>query len=220
MGDAAAWGTAVHQWKERGLLEDVVDPHLRQLLGKRGLGFLTDIRERFWPEGEGLHEVCLRVGPDGVGVAETFTGSQHLRDAWKAAAPEDHVTGTADWLGTYFGEAWVDDLKTGREPPPPDCPQNRIYALGYPSGPVNLSITHWPRYPVTGTPKREWAVLTSRQLEATRRDVSTAYRNHLEARGSLLLGEAPLPVPGDHCDYCPSKPFCPAFTRQEDEDDM
>lgn len=213
-GEAARWGTEVHDWKAQGGVPD--GPEFSVLIRKRLLAVTGTehgeaLREEFWPAEEGTHELAMAM--DAVtGRVEVFRGTSVQRDEWKLSRPDSCVTGSLDWDGELAGDPWTDDLKTGKTPDPPDSPQNRVYGAARRSR--YLSITHWPRYPYQGRPHREMEGFPDRLREATFHDIQGAYRAHLEARGSLLLGEQPRAVTGAHCRWCPSQNHCPTYKEQ------
>jgi hypothetical protein len=213
-GEAARWGTEVHDWKATG--GEPVDGEFSVLIRKRLVALTGDptgepLRQELWPAELGTHELAVSVCAV-TGRTFTFRGTAAERNEWKWSRPESHVVGTMDWLGEMADRPWVDDLKTGKIPDDPDAPQVRVYGVA--GAAEFLSVTHWPRYPLARPPSREWADFPERDRAATMADIRAAYRGHLEARGSLLLAEPPRTVPGDHCRWCPSRPSCPE--HQED----
>lgn len=154
--EKADTGTLLHKWKETG--EEHPDIERKILLSSTPRG-------EYWPEGEGEHEVTFAI--------ELYTLKVHRpskrvkdHDAWKKKwDPKRYLTGTIDWLGKDNGRDWVDDLKTGDWPVPPESGQLLSYLIlpwavaGAPNAgySASRSITWWPWYPLNGWPRRSWA---------------------------------------------------------------
>lgn len=167
-------------------------------------------RDAWWPVGGGgKHEVTFAL--------ELFTlelrlheGLREEADPWKAAyyGKSEWLTGTIDWLdGT-----WVDDLKTGREVDVTTSKQLRSYALvpwmlrRRPPGYAGLvSITHWPRYPLTSTPTRTWDVVEGPEL-----------KRHLEALRYSATHPRETNPTEDACRFCECKAACPEWFGTEE----
>lgn len=210
---AAEWGTAVHGWKEgRPMPEKWRAVWKRRETALAGAGLTV---EDLWPGG--THEIPVALTSVG-GVVRVMRALEHghgTGNVWKAAQPPEYVTGSLDFLGEQYGTPWVDDLKTGREVPedPLALNQMRFYAtaaLYLTHAPeVLVSLTHWPRYPADGLPRRgEYAVWT--------RDDARAFTERLEtARLDYEFSRATEPDarPGDHCLYCPCAYVCPKMGR-------
>lgn len=219
--EAADWGTYVHQWVATGDYTPPADhPSWEGLLKRRveangGEG----LRDVWWPN-TGKHEVCYGISLEDPRKWATFQGTKAQVEAWSRSLPGSFIKGEADYVGEVQGRLWVDDLKTGKIPPPPKNPQNRTYVLGaWLSHPerqryreIATSITHWPRYPVEGGPVRTWAVFRVDELKAWYLRLQSAY-NRVSVLRRLPTSAAVLTInPGDHCLYCPAQ--CPAKTKQ------
>lgn len=231
--DGADWGTMVHHWVQTG---EIKGRDTRSENAFKKAIHLSEIdRLALWPAG-GHHEQALSVRVDGVREASR---DDTVREGW--------ITGHYDysyWL--WQDELWIDDLKTGkyypnplpglpgwdpdldtgenRFPQDPDSPQLTTYALGLAellsyTGPVNVSVTHWPRLPLARrhtSPVRFW-VKHSREdllvhwsaLENTYRETKHNERAMLGHEDSLIL------VSGDHCRFCPARANC--FVAKEFE---
>lgn len=210
-GEAAKWGTIVHSWKETGEWPDNSLMYRRrtQAIASSGLS-----RESLWPSTSGTHEVAYALNTQSR-ICDKYSGPREGADAWKASFDDNWITGTADWVGDLLGDAWIDDLKTGREIPsdPWDLWQLRFYALcavmltG--ADTARVSLTHWTRYPADAAPRRVWAPAVTREelLGTTLPLLETARQAaHLSKRS----GVADV-TPGSHCTWCRAKPNCPAF---------
>lgn len=205
--DAANFGTLVHHWKETGSLELAgADPsHVRLLREKLELTGLE--REDFWSGGE--HEITYALDLTEERILR-FTGPDGA-DAWKKSFDECRwLTGTVDWISS----SRIDDLKTGRWLPTViDNQQLKSYALfrwmelGRPAGwEVETSITHWPRYPKSGFPRRYSTQITSLELEEHLIDFQWAI-GHTGVTRSDGDGEG-------HCRFCDSKFACPQWSEE------
>lgn len=135
-------------------------------------------------------------------VLRPVEGGNH--DQWKASFPRElWLTGTIDYLRFSGG---IDDLKTGRYPPPPhDNRQLLSYAL-YPwlawaDGAIDwestVSITHWPKYPLNVQPARMTAIVTGFQLMEHLEDLRWAAANPYDLQPS-----------SEGCQWCPSRAHC------------
>ena len=229
-GDGAAWGTLVHAWKETGRWP-VDDLRTRRRAAALVAAGLT--RGDLWPGGE--HEVTYAVSTAARGamVARETLDTPEQRNAFAAARGPEWVTGTADWVGDWFGEPWIDDLKTGVSHPidfaahragdladdggdPWDLWQLRFYALGEivwrnreaPSG-VWVSVTWWPRYPADSAPVRigPRRVAAAEVLGTIGPLLEMARRNAAESAAGPAVARA-----GDHCTFCRSRAYCPVYT--------
>jgi len=196
----AAKGTAMHLWKETG----VVTPDIEKKIRTSGVQ-----RERWYPtNGGGRHEVTFAIQAFTEELV-LYDPKLHLvsADDWKKSFdPRKYLTGTIDWLdGTH-----VDDLKTGDWPvSAEESKQLRSYALvpyllrGKPSGYRGLvSITQWTWYPLAGQPVRNWDVVTGAELELFLDDV----------RYTLEHPEVVNPT-DEGCKFCESKGHCPAWSE-------
>ena len=235
--DGADWGHMVHHWKETGEIkgrDKRSETMLRKAIEASGVD-----RLELWPL-EGTHEssLALWVGCE----PELYMGTPYIvgPEAEDYVGKEGWVTGHEDFHYMLFdGTLWVDDLKTGKSypnplpglpgydetkdvgenrfPQDPKSVQQRTYALVLSlhlrhTGPTAISITHWPRLPVSerhSPPTRPWANYTWQDLlnhwaalrvtEATRKHNVRAMLGHED---SLILN------PGSHCRFCPSRANC------------
>lgn len=193
VGDAARWGTEVHAAKA-GLPPT---PRVSRWLALQA-PFRTPAE--VWPGGR--HEVGL-----GLLVAKGRVDTR-----WVGPAEERHrlgpdwVTGCADWLSEDGILPWVDDLKTGIPPDPP-TDQLLFYAAAafgpIPSTPIQLSITHWPRYPLGAAPTRVSVIADPEEFEV--------FTGRLIEAKTLVEARAPA-SPGPWCRWCPCT-GCPHHER-------
>lgn len=207
---SADWGTMVHGWKETGKVEVVngrknLVPLFEKKLKQTGVR-----REQWWPESM-VHETAIAVKPFEA-YAQMQGGTKDEKEAWKAAFGEDWATGTDDGYDWMFDVLWIDDLKTGRFVTEEDyIEQRRFYALGISRlldyrGPVNVTLTHWPRYPVTSLPQRFGRVIEQDELndfEKRLLKLRDDIRRAREDKSRLVV------VPGEEqCVFCPSRKRC------------
>jgi hypothetical protein len=215
-GAAARWGTEVHAWKAVG--GEPAPGEFGHLIKKRlllltGTPHGEELREEWWPS-TGSHEATFSVRPDGSVIRPPSGLSPGELDAWKKSRPDDEWAGSADYVGDNLGRLWIDDLKTGRFPHDPGGPQFLGYGVGLGgterTGLVDLSCTHWPKYPQGDPPGRSWAEVQPSALKAFQKRVERARRKVLQIRKQISNGITPDVNPGDHCQYCPCAPNCPA----------
>jgi hypothetical protein len=146
---AADWGHGVHHWKATGEFIGVYAKQIQARVEKSRIDRLA-----LWPA-DGLHEVAMAYNPL-TDEIRTAKGDVAALDRWKATFKFPWSTGTADYVRVHNGRLRVDDLKTGSPDPrfPPTMPEDsyqvRWYATVYAElihwgGPVDGSITHWPR---------------------------------------------------------------------------
>jgi hypothetical protein len=209
-GEAAVWGTLVHSWKETGQWHKTLAAR-RRAAALAGAG-LT--RDTLWPSTAGTHEVSYALNTASR-ICDRYEGPASGRDGWKLSFDDNWITGTADWVGDILGDAWIDDLKTGSYVPsnPWDLWQLRFYALcaallgGQEA--VQISITHWPRYPADGAPHRIWAppVQRGELLGVTLPLLEMARQAAVESKRAGV----PVTQTGDHCHWCRAKPNCPEY---------
>lgn len=152
----------------------------------------------------------LKVDERGQVVTEQAT-TEERRVEFKAGA---WLMGVADWIG-HDGVVWrIDDLKTGREPPceqPSDLAQKLWYAdcwldLHRREPGLELTITHWPRYPKGELP-------TIIGPEYVERDFVKRWHHEKLLPASELArrpGAKDDARPGPWCQYCRCEPYCPA----------
>jgi hypothetical protein len=203
--EGAAWGHAMHSWKATGVVPETPGyPRHAELISAR-LKYAD--RNELWPGG--LHEVAM--SRDSV-TGDTRTVKALDDVAWKAAQSATCEVGTADYVGGLFDELWVDDLKTGAWPPTP--PEHSLqlrwytmvawFAAGSPKTGAWGTITHWPRYPKDGSPRRLGpAHYTAKVLLEFAERVSKVYRQH----GGPLRVMSFNPSESA-CKFCPSRTFC------------
>lgn len=225
--EGAAWGTLVHKWKATGRV--IASPDFpnhaklfRKKLAHNGLANYDDdqkFRDSWWPPG-GLHEVSVAVDCAGQGVAWTQIEDETAMNAWKTSMPESWITGTLDYVGQVLGDPLIDDLKSGAWPPlpPKESAQLRFYALAalrlhspvdpFP-GRVVLSITHWPRYPVIGLPKRYYHEVLPKHLDKFEKMLRKAWKQHESGESDLTPGAL-------QCVFCPAKAACPVVYQEKD----
>ena len=220
---AAAWGTMVHFWAQTG---KVKGPNKRSENALHRAIALSGInRGDYWPDG-GNHEGSLSVRVDG---RREVSRDDSPRIGW--------VTGHYDyqyWL--LDGELWIDDLKTGKVYPNPapgwpghmdgvpvgdnrypqdvGSPQLKTYALALAElleyrGPVTVSLTHWPRVPVSlrhSLPERLWTRYSHQELMNHWRDLEMMYEQaQHNQRAAMGHEDTMILVPGDWCKFCPAK---------------
>jgi len=229
---ALAWGTAAHHWKATGKFpEGRLGRDLRAAVEASGIDRdvlwpaggghevfgavrVDGVREGYVAEDHPRPELeaAMRAEPSWLCGTADYVGWEK----WRA------LTAVRDVL-------WVDDLKTGkfyanppedddlhdprlavganRFPVAADSPQLLAYALmqavrlNY-TGPVVLSITHWPRLPLErrhAPPTRTWHV--------THTDALHAFWDKLER--VAVAASLGILAPGPHCKFCPSRKFCP-----------
>jgi hypothetical protein len=242
--DGADWGHMVHKWKETG---EIVGRDKRSATAlKKAIEVSGIDRLELWPP-EGKHETSLALWVGGE--PEVYMGTPYVvgPGAEDYAGRDGWVTGHEDfhWL-LFDGTLWVDDLKTGksypnplpglpgwrddlefgenRYPQDPWSPQQRTYALILAlhlrhTGPTAVSITHWPRLPLSerhAPPVRTWANYKHEDLLAHWKAlrVTEAERRH-NARAMLGHEDSMILKPGDHCRFCPARNNC--FVAKEFE---
>lgn len=207
--DAAAYGTLVHHWMETGdPYPNWADDRHTALLERKLIASQVK-REDWWPGG--VHESTWALNLRTLDLRK-YTGEARGRDAWKETwSPLEWLTGTIDWSNTNPLSA--DDLKTGW------CPEVRYnkqllsYGLflwldsGRAEDLIQLSITHWPKYPLDGLPVRHRWVATSVDLECHLADLQFSANNlDLEVFDGNGLG---------HCRFCESKKHCNEWSKNE-----
>ncbi len=221
----AAWGTMVHKWAQTGLVEGP-DKRTENAFKKAlEISGMAGKRLEYWPAG-GNHEGALSIAVDGSGQTSRDDSE---RDGW--------VTGHYDYQYWFLdGELWVDDLKTGKVYPNPESylawhdptlpvganryPQDvrsvqlRTYALALSEllghrGDVSVSLTHWPRIPVSyrhSLPTRLWTSYSHTDLQHHWFDLRRTYEDKRHNERALVGREDYMKlVPGDHCRFCPAR---------------
>ncbi len=204
--DAAAFGTLAHYWKETGKVDlpDAKPGHVKTLLNKLEKSGIK--RSRYWDVRIGRHEVTFAYNLVTLEV-RWYTGHRDGSDDWKAELRSDTawMTGTVDWEEPG---GRIDDLKTGRWPcTAQDNKQLASYAipfwldLGRPIAYRRpLSITQWPRYPLTGLPEVNHGIVTGMELMTHLQDLQWAREHPDEANPNE-----------EGCRFCEGKDNCPAF---------
>lgn len=201
--EAGEWGTDMHEYKATGVPPERRKSH-KPFLDRAAV---LD-REALYPAEDGQHEVSYAIDVLTWEVSTALLEKEDDRTAWKLAQGDACITGTADWVGTDLGRPWVDDLKTGHNPPDAESYQNQGYGLAlylltkeYPV----LSSTHFPRYPKGEKARRYWAKegFMAARVEPLKRELQTAYAVYQRQR-------RPAFVAGPYqCAYCPVKEKCP-----------
>lgn len=197
-GRAAIWGDGVHAYLETGRVPQEPEWVAKGLAAK--LKAAGDVRDKY--PAPGLHEIKLVLWGDNFEEASLF-----VRDDFPDIPGS--VRAKLDYYGTKLGEPWIDDLKTGHQPPPPDTLQLGAPALATStltldvSG-VHGSITHWPRYPKDQEPTRQWHYFDNEELDIIRNRL-------LNIRDRAASGEKPNP--GEHCRWCRCRANCKQGTE-------
>lgn len=206
---AVDWGHLVHRWKETGRVFG--SDRRTEAAFTRAIQRSAISRDSLWPDG-GVHEHSVAIRVDGVRAVVVGRPPEAEITRW--------VTGSSDFY--YFfadGCLWVDDLKTGkwyddpnapgtnRFPQDPRSAQLKLYALaialllGY-TGPVFVSVTHWPRLPLArrlAPPVRYWAKYEWDELYG--------FYDTLERLYQTIRAEKEV-NPGEWCRFCPSRDYC------------
>lgn len=210
--EAGQWGRMVHRWKATGVVVPEPEFPNHEHLFRERLDLIRPDREALWPGGG--HEIAVGLST-ATGAAAAFGGPPEDGDAWKAALPDDWISGTLDYRGEILDALWVEDLKTGRNAPEPTIHQLTFYVLvahrvAWPTPPRALaSVFHWPRYPrhVPGT--RHWRTVAQTEL--------AAFEERLRRLRLRVLARDPRDLnPGPHCTFCPSRPHCPAANERNE----
>ena len=198
-GLSADWGTEMHAAKAG--------------IGTSGqhVALMAPHRDKLWPSRLGRHEVGVSYNCE-TRIVDYLADDADIVDKWKSSRPDSCVVGTVDfWGGLPTGEPWIDDLKTGWQPPDTATEQTTFYLMcrhivanrKWPSG--RISVTHWSaRAWAAGqqdAPTRKWQQLSAFALGEFEYDVIAAYKRAIEP--------VPTMVPGIQCEYCPSALVCP-----------
>lgn len=226
-GNAAIFGSAWHQVVELGSLQErecrdsvtgavvrvawpkwvhkAVDDKLAHLPRA-----LEDIRSEWWPGG--AHEVKGQL--DGVNVEDASL----IVDGGSYSDSPTSIRFKIDYVGVKFDEPWVDDLKTGREPTPPDSLQVAAAALvaAQVSGARGAwtSITWWPRYPKDNEPSRRSHYHDATALENVRKVLKVIREDALSGSPTINPARDEFGEPIDQCKWCNSRPNCPAWKER------
>jgi hypothetical protein len=158
--------------------------------------------------GSGLHEVHVAYNWK-FGYVVAFYGKGKEAEDWKSAFDKDWVVGTIDYLEVTDTSILVDDLKTGKwwSKRAKESAQLSFYLmcawkLYGDNYDYYLSVTHWPRYPASGKPKRTPPSDRAVSLEALAR-----FESHLvEACASAMNME--LNPTEEGCRFCPARNNC------------
>lgn len=206
---AADWGSIGHHWKETGEVVEVNGRKNLVPLWEKKIRESGVRREDWWPDSM-THELALGVKP--FEAYAKMVGTREEKDAWKAGLSDEWCSGSLDGFDWMFDVLWVDDLKTGRFVTLEEHQeQMRFYALGASRvldyrGPVHVTLTHFPRYPVVNKPVRMGRVIEQdellwfeKRLVQLRDDILRAK----EDRKKLQL------VAGEHCTFCRARHGCP-----------
>ena len=217
--DAKLWGTMVHTWIETGKIRhplrnsrDKVDAAFakreEKLLGNRIYKHKLRPTELYPVIGQ--HEIAMaynwRHGYSVLNYAPTYE--------WKESFDQDWITGSTDFCledvdGTVDDILWVDDLKTGKwwTKTPKQSAQVKFYAMciaqhaRVPKHGIDLSITHWPKYPASRPPNRRKEVITLEEL--------STFETSVVEMCFKAVGETKNynPSPGV-CRFCPARFSC------------
>ncbi len=213
--EAATWGDIAHHWRDTG--DATGDSNLHRLF-RRKLEITGIRREQWWPAAS-TGERALAIDPE-LGLFFCSTeGGKAERDAWKAGHNDRFLTGSSDADWWMFDELYIDDLKTGKTVTWEDYQwQVTAYALGVAGvlgyrGRVHATLTHWPRYPVGGTPRRFGKVIEWEELQRFQKRLVILRDEIMRGRESA---EAMVLSAGPQCLWCRSKSVCPEFNRKQE----
>lgn len=208
--EAAAYGTAAHNWKETG---EFGEGRLWTTLKKKVEGVS---REELWPAG--LHEVPVAYNVlSGEAKALVLPVGADVKQAWKAAMGHEWVVGTLDFAGLLLGGPWVDDLKTGRIAEWGHYAAQQTFYLmtwtiftEHALVPGRSTITHWPRYPLATKPQRYGQVLEEADYLDFQVRLRNLYADYVKLKNLQESGMDVTPrlKEGGQCVYCPSKLAC------------
>lgn len=224
--DAKNWGTMVHTWIETGKIRHPqrvsTDKVIKEFaLREERLFENRVVKHKLTPRGlypiEGLHEVAMaynwRLGTSVV----AFQGTPEYKNWYKLSFGDDWVTGSCDFfLEQMFGSGsvndmvWIDDLKTGKwwTKKAKESAQIKFYALclaqhcdRIPVRGVQITVTHWPKYPANRPPVREPEFITLSEL--------TEFEIELREKCALAVGEVKSYRPSAQtCRFCPFRFNC------------
>lgn len=197
-GPAAAEGTAAHELAERCLLTNS-QPH--DFLGETFNGYT--VNKEMADGVQGYVDFCRALPQSRSYIEQRLDFSMWVPDGF----------GTADFVSIREGEAWVVDLKFGRNIVYADCDQLKVYALGVISAfgfdaqidIVNMTIVQ-PRLHHTDTH-------TMRVKELLK-----WAKNVLQPAATAALGDSPeFKVGESQCRYCKAAPTCKALSEHNME---
>lgn len=210
---AGAWGTFVHYWKETGELLDTsefYDSFKKTFDKKWEIIGSPELRETLWPTvgGIGHHETAYAYNCETQEVLR-YDGAD--KERWKRGFSSEWICGSLDYEGEREGYLWVDDLKTGAMF---DTRPDRTYQLYFYAmcasihryqeiRDVVVSITHWPKYPLTIVPDQRYGFLPAKRIMKFQKLVQFRYE---EWKQGYSINTFNL---GSHCTYCPAGNNCP-----------
>ena len=191
---AAAEGTAAHELAERCLLTSS-QPH--DFLGETFNGYL--VSKEMADGVQGYVDFCRALPQRRSYIEHRLDFSMWVPDGF----------GTADFVSIREGEAWVVDLKFGRNIVYADCDQLKVYALGVISAfgfdaqidIVNMTIVqprlhHTDTHTMRVTELLKWA------------------KNVLQPAATAALGDSPKYKVGEsQCRFCKAAPTCRAIAN-------
>ena len=195
---AAAEGTAAHELAERCLLTSS-QPH--DFLGETFNGYA--VSKEMADGVQGYVDFCRALPQDRSYIEQRLDFSMWVPDGF----------GTADFVSIREGEAWVVDLKFGRNIVYADCDQLKVYALGVISAfgfdaqidIVNMTIVQ-PRLHHTDT-----HTMRHTELLKWAKDV-------LQPAATAALGDNPeFKVGESQCRFCKAAPTCRAIANHNME---
>lgn len=204
--EAAEWGTMVHTWAETGL---VAHKNKRTATSFRKRLKALNLKPTDLWDADGEHEVSVAYNWR-YGYAIPFYGRGKEAAEWKASFNVDWITGTIDYI-KYFDRGVndlpyvkVDDLKTGKwwDKDPIDSAQIAFYGMcawKWYTCPVELGVTHWPRYPATSEPDQSTNWITPEMWEIFERKLQRSCENAMNPEFNPTE---------EHCRFCPGRNAC------------
>ena len=195
---AAAEGTAAHELAERCLLTNS-QPH--DFLGETFNGYI--VSKEMADGVQGYVDFCRALPQSRSYIEQRLDFSMWVPDGF----------GTADFVSIREGEAWVVDLKFGRNIVYADCDQLKVYALGVISefgfdaqiDIVNMTIVqprlhHTDTHTMRVTELLKWA------------------KKVLQPAAKAALGDSPeFKVGESQCRFCKAAPTCRAIATHNME---
>lgn len=206
---AIEWGWIAHRWMETGSIEPNIPtgyPKLHDQFAAKVA--LTETKRSEWWPSDVAYEVAVSIDPE-KSSAELYDGDD--RDDWKQSRSDSEITGTVDAHWYILDQLHIDDLKTGRFA----SVQSHYYqllgyglgivrALGYRDS-IKLSITHWPRYPLRGIPRRETTEVQYDELVDFEKRLLKLRDDIRRAKDTRTIQL----TTGEHCLWCDSRDVCP-----------